>query len=61
MLDVSLVEDMSSLFAEYRDLQSIDVSNWDVSNVKNMWDMFYNCKFDYKKEGNRLIRKKKIK
>ena len=45
MLDVSLVEDMSELF--YDDcsyLESIDVSNWDVSNVKNMKFMFCRCK-----------------
>ena len=44
MLDVSLVEDMSELF--YDDcsyLESIDVSNWDVSNVKYMKHMFYRC------------------
>ena len=34
MLDVSLVKDMSDMFCEYDNLKSIDVSNWDVSNVK---------------------------
>ena len=43
MLDVHLVEDMFNLFIEYRDLQFIDVSNWNVSNVKYMRFMFYNC------------------
>ena len=56
MLDVHLVENMSSLFAKFMDLQSIDVSNWDVSNVKNMSGMFSDCKFNYEKEGNKLIR-----
>ena len=38
MLDVSLVEDMSSLFliCYNYDIEFIDVSNWDVSNVKDM-------------------------
>ena len=35
MLNVSLIKDMSKLFIGYKDLQSIDVSNWDVNNVKN--------------------------
>ena len=56
MLDVSLVEDMSDLFTELNYLKSINVSNWDVGNVEDMDYMFKNCKFDYKKEGNRLIR-----
>ena len=45
MLDVSLVEDMSNLFSicySY-DLESIDVSNWNVSNVEYMIGMFYEC------------------
>ena len=45
MLDVSLVEDMSDIFShyEYNVLESIDVSNWDVSNVKDMYGMFNLC------------------
>ena len=46
MLDVSLVEDMSDLFSkdcEYSVLKSIDVSNWDMHNVRNMYSMFRNC------------------
>ena len=50
MLDVSLVEDMSYIFADkrndkypYAELKSIDVSNWDVSNVTDMYCMFDSC------------------
>ena len=46
MLDVSLVEDMGNLFSndcEYSVLKSIDVSNWDMHNVRNMCGMFKNC------------------
>ena len=45
MLDVSLVKDMSELFLSYHNykLKSIDVSNWNVSNVYDMGYMFYGC------------------
>ena len=41
-IDTSKITDMSNLFVncEY----DIDVSNWDVSNVTNMYNMFYFCK-----------------
>ena len=38
-IDVSLITDMSSVFAY--SLFNGDISNWDVSNVKDMWGMFY--------------------
>ena len=50
MLDVSMVKDMSYIFADkrndkypYAELKSIDVSNWDVSNVTDMYCMFDSC------------------
>ena len=45
MLNVSLVEDMNSIFSYYKydNLESINVSNWNVSNVEDMGYMFYNC------------------
>ena len=45
MLDVSKVEDMSNLFliCHGYDLESIDVSNWNVSNVKSIEGMFDGC------------------
>ena len=48
-LDVSRVEDMSNLFFDYRghiDLTdyNFDVSKWDVSSVRNMKWMFYECR-----------------
>ena len=54
--NVSNVEIMEDMFYNCSSLKSIDVSNWDVSNVKDMHSMFKNCNFDYKKEGNKLIR-----
>lgn len=45
MLDVSLVNDMFGLFSDdkFSDVTKIDVSNWDVSGVKDMGNMFYGC------------------
>ena len=54
--NVSNVENMDSMFCDCSSLKSIDVSKWDVSNVKNMMGMFNGCNFDYKKEGNKLVR-----
>ena len=41
-IDVSKITDMSKLF-EGIDFNG-DISNWDVSNVTNMYAMFYFCK-----------------
>ena len=43
-LDVSLVEDLSDLFAGIVDgVKSLDLSGWKTSNVKNMGWMFSYC------------------
>ena len=50
-IDVSKVTDMTMLFccdqyglgSKYNDLNP-DISEWDVSEVKDMWGMFKNCK-----------------
>ena len=43
-LDVSLVEDLRELFCRYHNkLESLDLSGWDTSKVKNMNHMFYDC------------------
>ena len=58
--DVSNVKYIPYMFSNCSSLESIDVSKWDVDNVKDMSFMFNGCKFDYKKEGNRLIKLSKI-
>lgn len=42
-IDTSRVTDMSFLFQFFNRIQDIDISKWDVSNVKSMAGMFYNC------------------
>jgi len=54
--DVRNVENMNHMFSFCKNLISLDVSNWDMSSVKNMEKMFDKCRFNYKKEGNRLIK-----
>ena len=44
IIDVSKITDMQSLFWRLNlNLGNIDISNWNVSNVKEMCDMFYRC------------------
>ena len=45
-IDTSEITDMSYMFT-YSKFNG-DISNWDVSNVKNMQEMFYNSKFSGK-------------
>ena len=43
-IDTSEITDMSHLF-EYIDIdRNFDVSRWNVSNIENMYNMFYGCK-----------------
>ena len=45
-IDISKVWDMSGLFSDSvtsLDPHNIDISQWDVSHVKNMSEMFYDC------------------
>ena len=48
-IDTSKIIDMSQLFYDVRrkvntgNFKKIDISEWNVSNVKNMTYMFYNC------------------
>ena len=53
--NVSNVENMSYMFGGCESLEPVDVSKWNVDNIKFMYHMFYGCKFDYIKEGNKLI------
>ena len=50
VIDVSKISDMSELFDKINqsiEISNIDISRWDVSNVTNMENMFFNCtKFD---------------
>ena len=44
-LDVSLIEDLSILFNSIADgVESLDLSGWKTSGVKNISYMFYGCK-----------------
>ena len=47
-IDTSAITDMSRLFSEIRDsgydINNIDISLWNVSNVENFGTMFFNCK-----------------
>ena len=44
-IDVSKITDMRFLFGQFwRELKNIDISEWDVSNVKDMSYMFFDCK-----------------
>ena len=42
IIDVSKITNMSALF-KYLDIKNIDISEWDVSNVKDMSSMFSGC------------------
>ena len=44
MIDTSKITDIGGMFNKYKSLQNLDVSGWDVSNVKDMTYMFYGCK-----------------
>jgi surface protein len=38
------VSDMSFMFAGCEELSNLDIDDWDVSNVKDMTDMFKDCR-----------------
>ena len=44
-IDTSKIINMNSLFSDFNkyDLSNLDISKWDVSNVKYMNTMFYDC------------------
>ena len=42
-IDTSKITDMSNLFEKFEGLIKIDLSDWDVSNVETMEDMFKGC------------------
>ena len=47
-IDTSEITDMSELFSNNYTIYKIDISKWDVSNVKDMYGIFYKCKnIDY--------------
>ena len=50
------VENMEYMFYMCNSLEPVDVSKWDVGNVEYSVHMFDGCRFDYKKEGNKLVR-----
>lgn len=42
-IDTSKVENMSYLFTGFKQIENIDISQWDVSNVKHTQCMFLGC------------------
>ena len=42
-IDTRRITDMNFLFQSFNRIQNIDISLWNVSNVKSMTGMFYNC------------------
>jgi len=50
-IDVSEITDMEDIFSWKSEITHIDISFWDVSNVKNMRQMFCGCK-NLEKIGN---------
>ena len=42
-IDTSKITDMSDLFYDFNQIQDIDISLWDVSNVEDMNNMFFFC------------------
>jgi len=42
-IDTSEITDMSELFLKNSNIRKIDISNWNVSNVENMKNMFNDC------------------
>lgn len=45
LIDSSNIKDMSYMFAEMRQIESVDLNGLDTSNVTNMTAMFYNSTF----------------
>ena len=45
------------MFYECAKLESLDLSGWDTSNVKDMENMFYNCPAPYEVINNKIVRK----
>ena len=42
-IDTSRITDLSYLFANIKNIQNIDISEWNVSNVRDMGGMFSDC------------------
>ena len=43
LVDTITLTNMKDMFRNCSSLQSLDVSNWDVSNVTSIYNMFYGC------------------
>ena len=44
-IDTNVITDMFNLFDEVKIRRNFNISNWDVSNVKDMTNMFNGCKY----------------
>ena len=56
-IDVSHITDMSYLFYAAAEDFNGDISQWDVSNVKSINDMFLKCPAPYEVVNNKIVRK----
>ena len=55
------VKDMTSMFQSCKELCSLDLSNFDTSNVINICEMFYECNKLKKIKGIEALKTKNVK
>ena len=56
-IDVSLIEDLSCLFDDIAvGVNSLDLSGWKTSNVKDTSWMFFCCRAPYKDVNNKIVK-----
>ena len=45
------------MFAYCENLESLNLLDWDTSNVTDMNDMFHNCPAPYEEINNKIVKK----